>query len=166
MSKRFPQSNEHLLHLLWFNVVGRHLGVSCIVATPSTRSFYTPSHARGTGGRAGGCRGSVVGLQAGFQTQRQQGLLSYTLPPLSLISNLPFSFLFHPLYLPFTVSQLNLSLFCPWNQRPRKTHFKRNSSRAIKTRCVSSFASPRPAETAGPSLWGDASSEEPQAKAH
>lgn len=107
MSKRFPQSNEHLLHLLWFNVVGRHLGASRIVAMPSARSFHTPGHAR-----AGGCRGSVVRLQAGFQTQWQQGLLSYTLPPLSLISNLPFSFLFHPLYLPFAVSQLNLSLFC------------------------------------------------------
>lgn len=42
MSKRFPHSNEHLLHLLWFNVAGRHPGASSRVPTPNARSFYTP----------------------------------------------------------------------------------------------------------------------------
>lgn len=42
MSRGFAHCNESLLHLLWFNVAGTHLGVSSTVATPSTRSFIFP----------------------------------------------------------------------------------------------------------------------------
>lgn len=42
MSRGFAHCNEHLLHLLWFNEAGTHLGPPSTVATPSTRSFYTP----------------------------------------------------------------------------------------------------------------------------
>lgn len=42
MSRGFAHSNEHLLHLLWFNVTGTHLGASSTAAAPSARSFYSP----------------------------------------------------------------------------------------------------------------------------
>lgn len=114
MSRGFAYCNEHLLHLLWFNVAGAHLGPPSTVSTPSARVFIPLGRVTDTGRRAGGCsncKGSVLGLWAGCQTQQQQGHLIYALLSLSLslIGTLQFSFLFIPHYLQFAISQLHLS---------------------------------------------------------
>lgn len=103
MSKRFPHSNEHLLHLLWFNVVGRHLGASSTVATSSARSFYTPwavpgalVQGRGAAGAAGAARDQCSSCRLASK-HNGRGVSSAIPFPLSLSSILcPFPSFFIP----------------------------------------------------------------------
>lgn len=122
MSRGFAYCNEHLLHLLWFNVAGAHLGPPSTVSTPSARVFIPLGRATDTGRRAGGCsncKGSVLGLWAGCQTQQQQGHLIYALLSLSLSSVLcsfpSFSF---PIIFSLLSPNSTSPLFCPQNQAP------------------------------------------------
>lgn len=82
MSKRLPHSNKHLLHLLWFNVVGRHLRAFSTIAALRARSFYSPWAVPGVvvQGQGAAKAARISGrLQTGFQIQWQWGLLSYIL---------------------------------------------------------------------------------------
>lgn len=74
MSKRFPHSNRYLLHLLWFNVLGRHLGTFSIIAALRARSFHSPWAVPGAlvqGQGAAKAARISGGLQTGFQIQWQ-----------------------------------------------------------------------------------------------
>jgi len=151
MSKRFPHSSGPLLHLLWFNAVGRHPGASSTVATPSARSFCITWAVPGVFTPPGPCQGYWCkgrGLQGlrGTSTQAE-GWLPNTAavgspqlhPSLTIINTLPSSFLFHLLYLQSAVSQFHRSLFCPQNQEPHKMHFKRDSGSEKDQVCVLSI---------------------------
>lgn len=108
-------------------------------------------------GGCSSCKGSVLGLWAGCQTQPQQGHLIYAF--LSLISTLQFLLLFIPHYFQFAISQLHLSLFCPQNQAPLTNTFQEKLQQNEKDKvCPRPPSSPLPAAAADCSLWEDESS--------
>lgn len=100
-------------------------------------AFGPLGHARGTGARMGGCRGSLLGLQAGFQTQRQWGSPQLYLS-LSLINTLPFSFLFHPPYLVCCLTTPPLPLLSP-KPGAMQNELQEKAQQNGKTRDVLSF---------------------------
>lgn len=161
MSRGFAYCNEHLLHLLWFNVAGAHLGPPTTVSTPSARVFIPLGHVTDTGRRAGGCsncKGSVLGLWAGCQTQQQQGHLIYALLSLSsvLCSFPSFSF---PIIFSLLSPNSTSPLFCPQNQAPLTNTLQEKLQQSEKDEvCPQLASSPPPAEAAEFSLREDASS--------
>lgn len=150
MSRGFAHCNEHLLHFLWFNEAGTHLGPPSTVATPSTRSFYTPGpcHRYWQKGRGLQQLQGISAWAVGWLPDTTAAGSPHLCPSLSH-QYFAISPPFIPCYLQFAISQLHLSLFCPQNQAPLTNTLQEKLQQSEKDEeCPQLPSSPPPAKAA------------------